>query len=78
LAGATAHELNQPLTSVMGIVEIMLAAERPESEEQRLERAYEQLERMAEIVRDLSKVTQFKTTQYVEGVNILDLQQKLK
>jgi signal transduction histidine kinase len=78
LAGATAHELNQPLTSVMGIVEIMLAVERSDSEEKRLERAYEQLERMAEIVRDLSRVTQFKTTQYVEGVNILDLQQDLK
>jgi PAS domain S-box-containing protein len=74
LAGATAHELNQPLTSVMGIVELLLAQERPEKEEAKLERAYEQLERMAEIVRDLSKVTQFKTTQYVEGVNILDLQ----
>lgn len=78
LAGATAHELNQPLTSVMGIVEIMLAVDRSESEEQRLKKAYTQLERMAEIVRDLSKVTQFKTTQYVEGVNILDLQPDLK
>jgi len=75
LAGATAHELNQPLTSVMGIVELMLAQDRSENETQRLERAYEQLERMAEIVRDLSKVTQYKTTEYVEGVNILDLQQ---
>lgn len=72
LAGATAHELNQPLTSVMGIVELLMAGDRPEPEVQRLERAYEQLERMAEIVRDLSKVTQYKTTQYVEGVNILD------
>ena len=74
LAGATAHELNQPLTSVMGIVELMLAQDRSENEEQKLESAYQQLERMAEIVRDLSKVTQFKTTQYVEGINILDLQ----
>ena len=72
LAGATAHELNQPLTSVMGIVELLMATDRSESEVERLERAYEQLERMAEIVRDLSKVTQYKTTQYVEGVNILD------
>ena len=72
LAGATAHELNQPLTSVMGIVELLMATDRSESEVDRLERAYEQLERMAEIVRDLSKVTQYKTTQYVEGVNILD------
>ena len=76
LAGATAHELNQPLTSVMGIVELILATDTNESTQNRLDRAYEQLERMAEIVRDLSKVTQYKTTQYVEGVNILDLHQE--
>ncbi len=60
----------------MGIVELILATDTNESTQKRLERAYEQLERMAEIVRDLSKVTQYKTTQYVEGVNILDLQRE--
>lgn len=55
-AGSAAHELNQPLTSVMGIVEILLM--RPElSEDSRskLNRAYGQLERMAELVRALGQ-----------------------
>lgn len=56
-AASAAHELNQPLTSVMGIVEILLM--RPElSEDSRakLNRAYGQLERMAELVRSLGQV----------------------
>ena len=60
----------------MGIVELILSTDPSEATQNRLNRAYEQLERMAEIVRDLSKVTQYKTTQYVEGVNILDLNQE--
>ena len=73
LAGATAHELNQPLTSVMGIIELLLATDVDDNQVKRLERAYTQLERMAEIVRDLSNVSTYKTTQYVDGVKILDL-----
>jgi len=74
LAGATAHELNQPLTSVMGILELaMLKAEGDPDHKNRLERAYSQLERMAEIVRSLSRITRYRTKDYVEGVEILDL-----
>jgi PAS domain S-box-containing protein len=73
IAGATAHELNQPLTSVMGIVELLLLTELNEKQTSKLDRAYAQLERMANIVRNLSWVTQYKTTEYVEGVSILDL-----
>ena len=73
IAGATAHELNQPLTSVMGIVELLLLTELNEKQTAKLDRAYAQLERMADIVRNLSWVTQYKTTEYVEGVSILDL-----
>lgn len=54
LAAATAHELNQPLTSVMGILELMsLEDDLPELVEDRLTRATAQLERMAEIVRQM-------------------------
>ncbi len=73
IAGATAHELNQPLTSVMGIIELLLLSELDEKQTAKLDRAYAQLERMADIVRNLSWVTQYKTTEYVEGVSILDL-----
>ena len=73
IAGATAHELNQPLTSVMGIVELLLLTELDEKQTAKLDRAYTQLERMADIVRNLSWVTKYRTTEYVEGVSILDL-----
>ncbi len=74
VAGAAAHELNQPLTSVMGLLEMMqIRGNLEEETEERLERAYGQLERMAEIVRELSDVTSYRTTPYVQGVDILDL-----
>ncbi len=74
LAGATAHELNQPLTSVMGILELaILKAEGDQEHKLRLESAYKQLERMADIVRSLSRITRYRTKDYVEGVEILDL-----
>jgi len=74
VAGATAHELNQPLTSVMGIVEILRMDEQlPEKVQDRMERAYVQLDRMAEIVRNLSQVTGYETKPYTDGQRILDL-----
>lgn len=74
VAGAAAHELNQPLTSVMGLLEMMQLRGNLETEsEERLDRAYGQLERMAEIVRELADVTNYRTTPYVQGVDILDL-----
>ena len=77
VAGAAAHELNQPLTSVMGLLEMMQLRGNLEKEtEARLDRAYAQLERMAEIVRELSDVTSYRTTPYIHGVEILDLTKK--
>jgi PAS domain S-box-containing protein len=74
VAGAAAHELNQPLTSVMGLLEmIQLRGDLDKETDVRLDRAYGQLERMAEIVRELADVTSYKTTPYVHGVDILDL-----
>jgi PAS domain S-box-containing protein len=77
VAGTAAHELNQPLTSVMGLVEMMqIRGNLDEETKQRLERAYGQLERMAEIVKDLSEVTSYRTKPYLQGVDILDLTQE--
>jgi len=74
LAGAAAHELNQPLTSVMGYAELL---------KRRLERdtpAYSaahvivnEAERMAEIVRKIGKITKYETKSYVGAAKILDL-----
>lgn len=57
-ASNAAHELNQPLTAVMGTLEMLeLRGDLPADVPARLQRAYGQLERMARIVRDLGEVT---------------------
>jgi C4-dicarboxylate-specific signal transduction histidine kinase len=74
LAGAAAHELNQPLTSVRNYATLLrrllqsgtnasTAAEVIESE----------TERMAEIVRKIGKITKYETKSYVGKQKILDL-----
>jgi PAS domain S-box-containing protein len=49
-----AHELNQPLTVAMGSIELLSArGDLPEEVTKRLERTYDQLRRMADLVREL-------------------------
>ncbi len=49
-----AHELNQPLTVAMGSIELLTTrGDIPEEVLQRLERTYDQLRRMADLVREL-------------------------
>lgn len=74
LAGAAAHELNQPLTSVMGYAEYLkrlLPAGSP------LERPVEvilsETERMAGIVRKVGRITKYETKVYVGQAKIVDL-----
>ncbi|WP_395852621.1 PAS domain S-box protein [Cystobacter fuscus] len=74
LAGTTAHELNQPLTSVMGYAELLKrklkeddAAYKP------VDIIYREAERMAEIVRKIGRITRFETKAYIGSQQILDL-----
>lgn len=74
LAGTTAHELNQPLTTVMGLVELLqfkVADDEPLNAQ--LQRIYDETERMSTIVRRIGKITKFSTTTYVGETQILDL-----
>jgi len=74
LAGAAAHELNQPLTSVMGYAELLkrrLASD-PTSNNA-AEVIFNEAERMAEIVRKIGKITKYETKSYVGRARILDL-----
>jgi signal transduction histidine kinase len=75
LAGTTAHELNQPLTSVMGYAQLLqrqLPTEYSEIHEY-AEVLVREAERMAEIVRKIGHITRYETKSYVGDVRILDL-----
>lgn len=75
LAGTAAHELNQPLTSIMGYSELLrrrLAADDPSLRP--VDIIYREAERMAEIVRKIGKITRYETKAYVGEARIVDLE----
>jgi len=74
LAGTAAHELNQPLTSMMAYAELLLRQSEPESNGAKAARVLiGEAERMAEIVRKIGKITRYETTSYVGHQRIFDL-----
>ncbi len=74
LAGTAAHELNQPLTSVMGYAELLLRRLPKEDASHRsVDIIYREAERMAEIVRKIGKITRYETKAYIGQAQIVDL-----
>lgn len=74
LAGAAAHELNQPLTSVMAYAELLKRQLGPEAAPYAAaEIIFNEAERMAEIVRKIGRITKYETKSYVGRARILDL-----
>ncbi len=74
LAGATAHELNQPLTSVMGYAELLMRKVGEQSPAHHAAKVIlSEAQRMAEIVRKIGKLTRYETKSYVGEQRILDL-----
>lgn len=75
LAGAAAHELNQPLTSVLGYAEIMRRRVKlGEPVLRETEAIASEAERMAEIVRKIGKITKYETKAYVGDAKIIDIE----
>ncbi len=74
LAGAVAHELNQPLTVVISTAELMSGRDRSQEELRVLaERMSEASQRMADIVAKLQTATYYRSKSYVGKVQIVDL-----
>ncbi len=74
LAGAAAHELNQPLTSVMGYAQVLIRKLGPGDPHVPIARTIlEESDRMAAIVRKLGSLTRYETKSYVGGAQIIDL-----
>ncbi len=74
IAGAAAHELNQPLTSVMTSVAMLRRIlEGNDMEKRILDTIEQESDRMASMIRRLAKITNYKTKKYVGNAKIVDL-----
>jgi PAS domain S-box-containing protein len=74
LAGAAAHELSQPLTSIVGSAELM--ARKLESASPAhglLSRILSECDRMEEILKKIGQITKYETKPYLGSTHILDL-----
>lgn len=74
LAGTAAHELNQPLTSVVGYAELLkkrMAAD--DSNTHAVDIILREAERMAQIVRKIGQITRYETKPYIGSATMLDL-----
>jgi PAS domain S-box-containing protein len=77
LAGAMAHEMNQPLTSIYGSTEILLKHTEANERAQRYARIIQdEATRMGDIIKKIGKVTRFETQSYVGNAKITDLDQE--
>jgi len=75
LAGTAAHELNQPLTSVLGYAELLKRKLAPDDYAwAKVDIIHKEAERMKEIVRKIGRITRFETKPYVGEARILDLE----
>jgi PAS domain S-box-containing protein len=76
LAGMAAHELNQPLTSVLGYAEML--KRRIKEEDTRARRPvdiiFREAERMSDIVRKIGRITKYETKIYGASTMMMDLE----
>jgi two-component system cell cycle response regulator len=74
MAGAASHELNQPLTAILGNLQLILAKLAPDDPlTERVSKVLNQVDRMVELVKKIGKITRYKTKRYAENVNIIDI-----
>jgi two-component system cell cycle response regulator len=78
MSGATAHELNQPLTVLLGHIDLM---RRFVPDDERLRRYMNQVEaagqRIADIVSKVEKIRHYDTRPYLDGTRIINIDQNV-
>jgi PAS domain S-box-containing protein len=74
LAGAAAHELNQPLTSIIGYSQLVQRQSPTDASHLRAVGVIlAEAERMADIVKKIGRITKYETVAYVGSARMLDL-----
>ncbi len=75
VAGAAAHELNQPLTAIMGYAEYLKRIDKGDLKQENAMRVIlSEAERMANIIKKVGQLTRVKSMPYVGQSNIVDLE----
>ncbi len=77
-AGAIAHELRQPMTTIIGTIEMLDlddAGDENPLNNKRLKTIRKQCLRMAEIIKQMEQLVEYKTRPYVNGSLIIDLEE---
>lgn len=72
-AGAAAHELNQPLMSIMATAELIKDTQDPDQVRELAEIIVDQTDRLGRITHDLIGLVRYRTKPYVGQTSILDL-----
>jgi two-component system, cell cycle response regulator len=79
MAGATAHELNQPLMVLLGNIEILdLVGDEPEKRKACMATIETAGKRIAETVKKIQHIRHYDTKPYAGGSLIIDLEQQVK
>lgn len=74
LAGAAAHELNQPLTSLLASSELMLMYNQPEDLQRQAKRMRMDAQNLAQLVERFGRIVRYETKEYLPGRKIIDLE----
>ncbi len=73
LAGAAAHELNQPLTSLLASLEMMAIYQDPANLQRLAGKARAEVDRLSELVARLGKIVRYESQPYLGQTRIIDI-----
>jgi ActR/RegA family two-component response regulator len=72
-AGAAAHEINQPLTSIFGMVELLKKdLPKDSSSREKLDFIFEAASKIKDIIKKMGNVRHYETRPYSKGVDIVN------
>ena len=79
MAGATAHELNQPLTTILGAAEILMRkASEKDPQLKQFSLIARETQRLSSMIKKIRKVIRYETKPYLDDLRIIDLDKASK